>query len=344
MATNSLASQAGRSKLSTDEFKLSTDDEEEEHGNSSKYTTSTSNNKNQKSMNNNNNTTTTTKPSSSYNTSGSSHNKPINNTNSSYTTANPTTNSSYSSSSSYNNRPSYNVNNNPNSSYNNNSFDRWNSSILSGVSSSSNNNNGDSIDLLQDQVSHLKREYEGLKQRFAELTRLRISEPEEILQDYKKLSQSRDEAAAKTIKNLHLENEELKKALKEAINVNDKKEATTTSTSSDDDNDTNDSSSDLLEIEKILKIYSSFSGLKITPKLENPLSQWHCEFSGRSGQFDFELNHQSDLGKYQYLPNTRVNLNLPPFLASDMLISPDQMQIFFWRLLDTLSKQQQHQS
>lgn len=246
---------------------------------------------------------------------------------------NANTNSSYNSNSS-------NSNNNNNSSYssNNNSFDRWNSSSIMANNSSSN----DGVELLQDQVAHLKREYEGLKQRFSDLSRLRISEPEEILQDYKKLSQTRDEAAQKTISNLQRENEELKQQLKQ------KEEQAKTAVIQDDSSlDSNSESlneSELMEIEKILKIYSNFSGLKITPKPESPLTHWHCEFNGRSGSFDFELNHQAQLGKYQYIPvieSSKTKQKLPQFLTSDMLIAPDQMQIFFWRLLDTLSKQQQ---
>lgn len=207
--------------------------------------------------------------------------------------------------------------------------------------------NGESVELLQEQLSHLRREYEGLKQRFSELSRLRLSEPEEHLEEHKKLSESRDLAAERTIKALQKENEELKKQLQAERERGKEKETAVEKKSSVVESSLDVDESFMKEVEKILKIYSSFSGLKITPSPNSPLNQWHCEFSSRSGRFDFQLIYESDLNRYQYLPETlesdhqlsegRIK-NLPPFLASDILITADQMQMFFWRLLDTLSK------
>ena len=235
-----------------------------------------------------------------------------------------------------------------------------------------------SIELLQDQVTHLKREYEGLKQRFTDLSRLRLSDPEEHLSEHLKLCAIRDQAGEKSILALKKENEELKRQLKErTLSLSSAKESVTDNVNVDtvNDNDNvnvvceeadedeeaelshnqdNDDSL-MLQVEKILKIYSNFTGLKITP---TP-THWHCEFStcsrrrGGGGseeksskniKFDFKLIYEKELNRYQYLPildnQDQEKVQLPPFLASDILITSDQMQMFFWRLLDTLSKQE----
>ena len=227
------------------------------------------------------------------------------------------------------------------------SFDRWNTSGISSIPTLPIGSNGESVELLQEQVNHLRKEYEGLKQRFSELSRLRLSEPEEILEQHKKLSELRDQAAEKTIKALQKENEQLKKQL---LKQSEERERETEAATKSVDNNTENQEDDenfMMEIEKILKIYSSFSGLKITPTPSNPLTEWHCEFSSRSGKFDFQLIYETELNRYQYIPIENDNddaegegrvKNLPSFLASDILITADQMQIFFWRLLDTLSK------
>ena len=165
------------------------------------------------------------------------------------------------------------------------------------------------------------------------------------------MSELRDLAAERTIKSLQKENEELKRQLKEGETDN-LRDNTLKDNRKDSDNDniisisdtSNDSSESefLMEIEKILKIYSNFTGLKITPSPTSPLSQWHCDFSSRSGDvsFNFELIYDSELEKYQYIPQSGSDgkiKNLPDFLTLDILMTSDQMQMFFWRLLDTLN-------
>lgn len=366
-ASNSLAANAGRSKLSTEEFNLASDDAEDGvneslgkkyEKNSGAYNTEKKPyNTEKKPFNSsyNNNPISNNSYNSSHNTS--------NNSSYNYSTSNNSYNSNTSNTSSYNSNTmtkpasasTYNTNNRITSGYSkpstypdnlgNNSFDRWNtSSNISGISTFP----GESVELLQEQVNHLRREYEGLKQRFSELSRLRLSEPEEMLEEHKKLSELRDQAAEKTIKSLQKENEQLKKQLHKKTEE-EKKELDTPETDEGSDEESRDNRENddfMMEVEKILKIYSSFSGLKITPSPSDPLTQWHCEFSSRSGKFDFQLIYESELNRYQYIPlensdndneEGRVK-NLPPFLASDILITADQMQIFFWRLLDTLSK------
>ena len=390
-----MAANAGRSKLSTEEFNLGDEDREssdlsdkyKKHSSSSGgsgYNTTSANDNRSNSFNTNKN--------NSY--SGSSNNTSNNvSNNAGYIASNSASNNNYNSSSnnarnnSYNNSSSNNSYSNSNNSYTsskpnsfnnysstnnpnnlnssrsggyskppmtysdigNNSFDRWNNSnnsitSLGGV---------ESVELLQEQVNHLRREYEGLKQRFSDLSRLRLSEPEEMFEEHKKLSELRDQAAEKTIKTLQKENEQLKKQL--TVKNNEKIVESKESQESEEEEEIQESENDfMLQVEKILKIYSSFSGLKITPSPSNPLTEWHCEFSSRSGRFDFQLIYESDLNRYQYIPLENGNdsegtgaegriKNLPQFLASDILITADQMQIFFWRLLDTLSKKQQQQ-
>lgn len=371
-----MAANAGRSKLSTEEFNLG--DEDRESSNlSDKYKKNSgsssgsgyvatngindnrlnSYNTNKNSNNSGSNTVTSYPTNNSYN---SSSNNSYNNGNNSYTSSKPNSYNNYNSTINSNNSKSGGYSKPPPMTYSdigNNSFDRWNIS-----SSSSNNNNnsilsslggGESVELLQEQVNHLRREYEGLKQRFSDLSRLRLSEPEEMFEEHKKLSELRDQAAEKTIKTLQKENEQLKKQL----TVKNNEKFVETKESEESEEEIQESENDfMVQVEKILKIYSSFSGLKITPSPSNPLTQWHCEFSSRSGRFDFQLIYESDLNRYQYIPlengndydadgtgtgaEGRIN-NLPQFLASDILITSDQMQIFFWRLLDTLSKKQQ---
>lgn len=62
----------------------------------------------------------------------------------------------------------------------------------------------------------MKRDYEALKARFAELNKLRSTEAEEALEEHKRLSEARDAAAERTIKSLQTENERLKHELVEA--------------------------------------------------------------------------------------------------------------------------------
>jgi hypothetical protein len=50
------------------------------------------------------------------------------------------------------------------------------------------------------------------------------------------------------------------------------------------------------------------------------------------------LHYDPVLHRYQYLPSNTTSYSLPSFLATDILIAPDQMQIFFWRMLDFLTK------
>lgn len=359
-ASNSLAASSGRSKLSTEEFKIDEDGNEnfsEKYKRNGNDTSKPKENLRAESYGNRTvdsrtvdtgcGTRPTTGYTSGYNTS-TNINKNITNatTSTGYSNAN-NSNSYNASNTSYNSdrsassyqkppytstitsRPDYantsipNVNNSY-SYQSNTSFERFNS--------------GESVELLQEQVSHLRREYEGLKQRFNELSRLRLSEPEEFLEEHKKLSEARDLAAEKTIKALQKENETLKKQLEES-RKQAKKEDVLIEKADISDNDKCDEDF-MPEIEKILKIYSSFSGLKITPTPSNPLTQWHCEFSSRSGHFDFQLTFDSNLNKYQYVPvESSKTSQLPAFLTSDILITPDQMQLFFWRLLDTLSKQ-----
>ena len=92
----------------------------------------------------------------------------------------------------------------------------------------------------------------------------------------------------------------------------------------------------------MIKIYAGFSGLRLecvsTPTAESEQYEWACEFAGRNGRFSFALIYDPSLQRYQYLPTDSLAVNLPPFLASDILITPDQMQIFFWRMLDSLTK------
>ena len=374
-----MAANAGRSKLSTEEFNLGDEDREssdlsdkyKKHSSSSGgsgYNTTSANDNRSNSFNTNKNNSYS---GSSNNTSNSVSNNAINNaSNNSYNSSGNNSynnsNNSYTSSkpNSYNN---YNSSNNPNnlntsrsggyskppmtySEIGSNSFDRWNNSNNS-ISSSL--GGGESVELLQEQVNHLRREYEGLKLRFSDLSRLRLSEPEEMFEEHKKLSELRDQAAEKTIKTLQKENEQLKKQL--TVKNNEKIVESKESQESEEEEEIQESENDfMLQVEKILKIYSSFSGLKITSSPSNPLTQWHCEFSSRSGRFDFQLIYESDLNRYQYIPLENANdsewngaegriKNLPQFLASDILITADQMQIFFWRLLDTLSKKQQQQ-
>jgi hypothetical protein len=318
-------------------------------GGSSGYNTSSSNDKRSNSFNTNSNN-------SNNNSYNSSNNNNYNTSNNSYNTSNISSNSYTSSKPNNYNPTSSNLNNSrsvgyskpsmPYSDIGNNNFDRWNGSNGNGMTISS-LGGGESIELLQEQVNHLRREYEGLKQRFSDLSRLRLSEPEEMLEEHKKLSELRDKAADRTIKTLQKENEQLKKQL--TIKFNEKPVENNVGVdiieSKDQDQDQDDDF--MLQVEKILKIYSSFSGLKITPSPSNPLSEWHCEFSSRSGRFDFQLIYESELNRYQYIPIEKEGeeeeeegrlKNLPQFLASDILITADQMQIFFWRLLDTLSK------
>lgn len=62
----------------------------------------------------------------------------------------------------------------------------------------------------------MRRDYEALKVRFAELNKLRSTEAEEALEEHKRLSEARDAAAERTIKSLQTENERLKQELVEA--------------------------------------------------------------------------------------------------------------------------------
>jgi hypothetical protein len=329
-------------------------------GGSSGYNTSSSNDKRSNSYN--------TTSNNSYNSSNNNNNNSYNSSNNSYNTSNISSNSYTSSklnnsnisSNSYTSKPNnYNpassdLNNSrsvgyskpsmPYSDIGNSNFDRWNGGNGHGGMTISSLGGGESIELLQEQVNHLRREYEGLKQRFSDLSRLRLSEPEEMLEEHKKLSELRDQAAERTIKTLQKENEQLKKQLTLKINEKPVENNVDVIESKDRDQDQDQDDDFMLQVEKILKIYSSFSGLKITPTLSNPLTEWHCEFSSRSGQFDFQLIYESELNRYQYIPigeegegEGRLK-NLPQFLASDILITADQMQIFFWRLLDTLTK------
>jgi hypothetical protein len=90
----------------------------------------------------------------------------------------------------------------------------------------------------------------------------------------------------------------------------------------------------------VIKIYSGFSGLKIEQaSQDDDDSCWNCSFSSRSGRFQFTLRHDASSNRYQYLPAASTIASLPEFLTADILIGADQMQIFFWRMLDTLTKQ-----
>lgn len=352
-ASNSLASNAGRSKLSTEEFKLS-DDNEESSSLSEKYkknesgshkpTSSGSNNTGHSGYNktsgySNNNHNNDSYRTSTYNTSDRSISTGSNSNSNGYNAPKP-----YSSNTSTNNNintRSFGYSNNINntsysSSINNNSFDRWNSNTT-GI---------ESIELLKDQLSHQQRDYESLKQRFNELSRMRFSEPEERLEEHKKLSELRDQEAQRVIKSLQKEKAELLDQLQQLkLDLKQEKEIVNAIkdvkvVSKPSENEMAQVEEDFMnEIEKILKIYSSFSGLKITPTPTDPLHQWHCEFSSRSGHFNFQLTYESALNRYQYVPLSSGSIkDLPSFLASDILITSDQMQLFFWRLLDTLSK------
>lgn len=358
--SNSLVNNSGRSKLSTEEFKL--EDDVSEHKSSLRERERDRDRERELERERDrdrdrdrgyNNSYNSNNSHSSYNSSNNSSNIPHNSSH-----LNNIPNNSYHSS---NSNSSYNRTNNgaisyPSSSigtnYNNNSFDRWNSSFSS--------NNGESMELLQEQLSHLRREHEGLKQRFSDLSRLRLSEPEEYLEEHKKLSESRDLAAERTIRALQKENEELKRQNKELVKMREEEiedgdkveitnvEGNTNKLTPSQSQQSGESENFLFEIEKILKIYSNFSGLKITPSPSAPLSQWHCEFSNRFGRFDFQLIFESNLNRYQYLPlqddeneDENGKLKLPDFLSSDILMTSDQMQMFFWRLLDTLSKKRE---
>ena len=299
---------------------------------------------NNNSHNNNNNSSNSNNSNNSYRSSSynSGYANTSNTGNTSTTSTNSTNNASnngkpYSNS---NTNRSYGYSNNT-TSYNptgvNNSFDRWSSSNITGGNSSF-----ESIELLKDQLSHQQRDYESLKQRFNELSRMRFSEPEEQLEEHKKLSELRDQEAQRAIKSLQKEKDQLLDQIKQLkLEVTESKSLTTNNKS--DRNVEQDEHEDFMnEIEKILKIYSSFSGLKITPTPTDPLHQWHCEFSSRSGHFEFQLTYESALNRYQYVPLSSGSIkDLPPFLSSDILITFDQMQLFFWRLLDTLSKRKE---
>lgn len=206
----------------------------------------------------------------------------------------------------------------------------------------------ESIEVLKDQLSHQQRDYESLKQRFNELSRIRFSEPEEHLEEHKRLSDLRDQEAQRSIKSLQKEKEQILEQLKalklEVSELNSSKSSESDNSSKQPTEDSNDEF--MNEVENILKIYSSFSGLKITSIPTAPLKQWHCEFSSRSGRFEFQLTYESALTRYQYVPLVSGGSSikdLPSFLSSDILITSDQMQLFFWRLLDTLSKRKEPQ-
>ena len=346
-----MSANAGRSKLSTEEFKLS-DDNEESLNLNDKYKRNEVTRSAGMNNHNSTNITNSTK-SNSYRTGGpysghanansnTSHVSNSNNTSGYNATASvaankPSSSSNYNSSASrtygYSGNSNYNNINTP--SISNNSFDRWNTSIINS------SNAMESVELLKDQLSHQQRDYDSLKQRFNELSRMRFTEPEEQLEEHKRLSDLRDQDAQKAIKSLQKEKEQVLDQLKALkLELNESKTSSRCHEQSEPVTEQNDSNEDFMnEVEKILKIYSSFSGLKITPTPTNPLHQWHCEFSSRSGRFEFQLTYESALNRYQYVPLSSGSIkDLPPFLASDILITTDQMQLFFWRLLDTLSK------
>ena len=62
----------------------------------------------------------------------------------------------------------------------------------------------------------VKRDYEALKARYAELSKLRSTEAEDALAEHRRLSEARDAAAERTIKSLQTENERLKRELAQA--------------------------------------------------------------------------------------------------------------------------------
>ena len=94
-------------------------------------------------------------------------------------------------------------------------FNTSGSSFESAYSSGALGSNVEAM-LLNDQLTHVKRDYDALKQRFAELNRLRSTDAEAALEEYKRRSDARDLAANKALQALQTENEKLKKLLAEA--------------------------------------------------------------------------------------------------------------------------------
>ena len=94
-------------------------------------------------------------------------------------------------------------------------------------------------------------------------------------------------------------------------------------------------------IDRLVALYQQLCGVNISAKSEN---DWDCQMDGRHGHFAFSLQltpTDEDSPFYTYRPapsacHTEVWAQLPMYLREEIEFDVDQLQSFFWRLLDFL--------
>lgn len=96
-------------------------------------------------------------------------------------------------------------------------------------------------------------------------------------------------------------------------------------------------------LDRMLALYQQLCGVGITTASGS--SSWDCQMDGRHGHFAFSLtlcDQQEEVSPfYLYRPapsasHTEVWSQLPMYLREEIEFDVDQLQSFFWRLLDFL--------
>lgn len=171
---------------------------------------------------------------------------------------------------------------------------------------------------------------EELRQNFQQLTMLRTTAAEALLEEYKKTSEERITAAERVIESLKRENEALKKSCEAAIVPRTPSRLSDVSTLATERTDL---------VRPLLDLYENLSGLRVSADLDQP-RLWHCSIAGRQGEFAFDLTLDEEDAQCRYTPHfsskSPIAARLPGYLQEEIVFDVDQLQLFFWRALNFL--------
>lgn len=196
--------------------------------------------------------------------------------------------------------------------------------------------------------------FDELRQKFDQLSMLRTTAAEQLLEEYKKSAEQRIQAAERLIESLRQENNDLRtRTAQAALSPSPPplpRLSDVSSLSTQEEPLRTARSVGGSALGPIIELYQSLTGLAISAT-EDSDNLWRCTIAGRQGglaprvsltrpEFAFDLSLDTQVAQYCYQPtfspHAEITTRLPAYLQEPIVFDCSQLQLFFWRALNFL--------